>query len=66
MDKRKEEKTAFYFQLPKNLEQEWRKYVADKHGGYHKGAYSKEVEAALRHFMKENCEEEWVIKIQNF
>jgi hypothetical protein len=53
----KQEKTGFYFILPKQFEKEWRKYVADKYGGYHKGVYSKEVEAALRHYMKEHREE---------
>jgi hypothetical protein len=48
----KKEKTKFFFELPKDLEKEWRKWVADKHGGYHRGAYSKEVEAAIRRQME--------------
>jgi len=53
MQKTKREKTTFFnFQLPKELDKEWRAYVAKKYNGYYKGAYTREIEAALRHFMQ--------------
>jgi hypothetical protein len=52
MQKRKEEKTFLNFDIPKSLDKEWRAYVAKKYNGYYKGAYTKEIEAALRHFMQ--------------
>jgi hypothetical protein len=48
----KKGKVPFYFKLPEDFEKQWRKYVGDKYGGFHRGVYSKEVEAALRHYME--------------
>ena len=54
---KEKEKVGFYFKLPKDFEQQWRKYVGDKYGGFHRGVYSREVEAALRHYMREGISE---------
>jgi hypothetical protein len=58
MEKTKEEKTKFNFLLPKELDKQWRAYVANKWGGYHKGAFSKEVELAIRRSMEEEGNKE--------
>jgi len=57
MELQKKEKTPFYFKLPKEFEVQWRKFVADKYGGFHRGVYSKEVESALRYYMKQYKED---------
>ena len=53
MQKAKEEKTKFTFLLPKQLDKEWRRYIAEKYDGFYKGCFSNEVELAIRHFMDE-------------
>ncbi len=57
IQKSKQEKTTFNFSLPKELDKEWRAFVAQKYGGYYRGAFSKEVELAIRHFMHEQSED---------
>ena len=57
MQKTKTERTWFNFGIPAELNTEWRKFVSDKYGGYYRGAFTKEIELALRHYIDEYKED---------
>jgi hypothetical protein len=47
-----EDKTRFNLLLPKELNHEFRDYVLRKYNGYHRGAFTKEFELAIRNLVE--------------
>jgi len=46
-----EGKISFCLLLPKELDREFREFVAEKYGGYHRGILTKEFELAIRNLI---------------